>query len=153
MDRPSAEDQLAAKELVALVEVAHPLPEECARHRDVLVGPDVERGEALDVPLVPEVPPEIQVGRRLGGRPDELEAGADHRRRHRAAERIDHAVDVEVFPLQPLAEEPAAREIDRPGHVDEVPHGHFGMGGNERGGQRPPHAVAQHAQLSRGRRL
>ena len=90
-------------ELVVLIEIAHPLPEECAGQRDVLVGPRVERVEALDVAVVPQVPPEVHVGRQVGGRPDELEAGADRGRGDRSAEPLDDTIDIEVFRIEPDA--------------------------------------------------
>src|SRR6266487_5052644 len=62
LDRAPAEDELAAVELVALVEVTHPLPEELAGERRVLVRPLVERVEAFHVLLIPQVPPEVEVG-------------------------------------------------------------------------------------------
>src|SRR5438552_5723675 len=113
-DRPAAHDELTSEELVVLVEVPHPLTEELAGKRHVLVRPLVQRLESLDVLVVPQVPPEIQVGRQVHRRLEELEARLHHVGRDRA-ERIDEAVDVEILLAEPEPEEPDLREVDRAG--------------------------------------
>src|SRR3989441_280950 len=89
--RAAAHDELASVELVLLIEVADPLPEELPRESDVLVRPPVERLEAFHVLVVPEVPPEVEVRGQVHGRLDELEPGL-HQVGRDAAERVDEAV-------------------------------------------------------------
>src|SRR2546427_12879432 len=73
--RSAAHDELAPVELVLLVEVAHPLPEELAGEGDVLVRPSVERLKPFHVVVVPEVPPEVEARGQGHRRVDELEPG------------------------------------------------------------------------------
>src|SRR6266550_5316214 len=101
----TAHDELAPIELVLLVEVTHPLPEELAGKGDVFVRPSVERLEAFHVRVVPEVPPEVQARGQIYRRLDELEPGT-HQVGRDGAERVHDAVDVEVLFLEPEAEEP-----------------------------------------------
>src|SRR5437899_626003 len=150
--RAAAHDELAPVELVLLVEVAHPLPEELAREGDVLVRPPVERLETLHVLVVPEVPPEVEVRGQVHGRLDELEPGT-HQVGRDAAERVHEAVDVEVLLLEPEAKEADLREVDRARHVDEVPDGDLGARRDERRRDGRAHAVAEHGELRRPRAL
>src|SRR5262249_92519 len=151
-DRATAHHQFVPIELGVLIEVTHPLAEELAREGHVLVRPLVEGLEAFQVLVVPQIPPEVDVGRQVHRRLEQLEAGLDHVRRHRA-ERVHEAIDVEVLLAEPETEQADLREIDGTGHVDEVLHRHFRMRSDEGCGDGGAHAVAEYRQLVGARRL
>src|SRR4030095_3116454 len=108
--RATANDELVAVELVVLIEVAYPLPEELTRERHVLVRPLVQGLEAFEVLVVPYVLPEAQVRREVHRRLEQLEPGLDHVGRHRA-ERVDETVDVELVLAEPEPAQPEFAEL------------------------------------------
>ena len=130
LDRPAAHHELALDELVLLVELLHPLAEELAGERQVLVRPLVEGVEARDVLRIPQVPPQVHVGAEVHRRLEELEAELDHVGGD-GAERVHVLVDVEVARVEPLAEHPHLGEVDGPRHVDVVLEGKLRMRGRE----------------------
>src|SRR2546430_12039395 len=119
LDRASAHPELAPDQLVLLVEVADPVAEELGREGDVVVGPLVEGGEALQVLVVPQVPPEVEARGEVHRRLEQLKAGTDQVGGDRA-DHVDEAVDVEEALVEPEGEEAGLGGIDRPRHVDEV---------------------------------